>query len=195
MTRTIAASSPSVLSMPIKAANSAWTVRQREGLLGWVVDRLNPKLNTRLPRNRIQPILKRGLWEHRAARLTSISRCGDIHHIFSILTFSTPAESIPICIAAPIDKSISRPFTKGPRSLILTTTDFFVRRFVTLTFVPKGSVRCAAVNACLSNFSPLAVIFPCLYHEATQGPFPACPNCAGTNSKTSRNTHLIISLC
>jgi hypothetical protein len=64
----------------------------------------------------------------------------------------------------------------GPLSLILTTTE---RPFLlTLTNVPKGSARCAAVKALGLNFSPFAVIFRLLhcpgveqsYQDATSAP-------------------------
>jgi hypothetical protein len=40
---------------------------------------------------------------------------------------------IPITLAAPVDKSIQRPFTKGPRSLIRTVTLRPLVRDVTVT--------------------------------------------------------------
>jgi len=69
-----------------------------------------------------------------------------------------------------------RPGTNGPRSLILTTTDRPLARFVTRTRLPRGSVVWAAVSAPPSNVSPLAVrrcSNPGPYHEATPtGPEP-----------------------
>jgi hypothetical protein len=59
-----------------------------------------------------------------------------------------------IARAAAGDKSSSRPWTKGPRSLIRTVTH---PSWQTLTSVPKGSERCAAVIAEQSKRSPLAV--------------------------------------
>jgi len=43
--------------------------------------------------------------------------------------------------------SITRPRTKGPRSLMVTMTDRPLRLFVIFTLLPSGSVRCAAVSA------------------------------------------------
>jgi hypothetical protein len=61
-------------------------------------------------------------------------------------TLPTPFPVSPICLAAPCDKSSDRPLTKGPRSLIRTTTDLPVSGFVTLTCEPSGSVFDAAVS-------------------------------------------------
>src|SRR5688572_16954635 len=47
-----------------------------------------------------------------------------------------------------------------------TTTLRPFARFSTLTFVPKGNVRCAAVSACGSQRSPEAVFDVSAYHEA-----------------------------
>lgn len=85
-------------------------------------------------------------------------------------TLQTPLH--PILFAAARDKSSDRPLTKGPRSLIITITDFPL--YVTFTLVPNGNVLCAAVNALGLNFSPLAVILLLLhspiciqsYHDA-----------------------------
>ena len=63
-------------------------------------------------------------------------------------THSVPRSRTPIRLAAASERSMIGllPPPLGARSLILTTTCCFVRRFVTLTFVPKGKERCAAVN-------------------------------------------------
>src|SRR5437868_11631216 len=53
-----------------------------------------------------------------------------------------------------------RPGTIGPRSLIRTTTARRLRRFVTLTMVPKGREGCAAVRSYILKGSPLAVGLP-----------------------------------
>lgn len=53
--------------------------------------------------------------------------------------------------------SMTRPRTNGPRSLIRTTTERPLRRLVTRTIVPNGSVRCAAVMPLALAVSPLAV--------------------------------------
>ena len=65
-------------------------------------------------------------------------------------TGTTPAPTESISCAAAIDKSIIRLSTKGPRSVMRTTVDFPLLRFVTRTTVSNGSVRCAAVNLCMS---------------------------------------------
>src|SRR6516165_7255094 len=49
------------------------------------------------------------------------------------------------------DTSITRPRTKGPRSLMVTITERPLLLFVTFTLVPNGSVRWAAVNASRSS--------------------------------------------
>ena len=46
-----------------------------------------------------------------------------------------------------------RPRTAGPRSLMRTTTDLSLARFVTRTIVPKGSVACAAVAGGTAYFA------------------------------------------
>ena len=77
------------------------------------------------------------------------------------------------CPAGPPRRAIGRRYacpTKGPRSLTRTTTVRPLRRFVTLTCVPKGNVGCAIVIASESKRSPLAVgrswkAAP--YHETT----------------------------
>jgi hypothetical protein len=57
---------------------------------------------------------------------------------------------------------MTRPRTKGPRSVIVTTTDFPVLLCVTRTLVPNGNVRWAAVKAWSVILFPLAVLMPCL---------------------------------
>ena len=54
-------------------------------------------------------------------------------------TFSRPA--IPSARAALVDKSMQRPFTKGPRSLIRTVTLRPLFWDVTVTWEPKDFVR------------------------------------------------------
>src|SRR6267378_3593790 len=66
----------------------------------------------------------------------------------SIFTFATPCLVMPICLAAACERSSCRPCTYGPRSVIVTVTDWPVSRLVTLASVPSGSVRWAAVRAC-----------------------------------------------
>ena len=72
----------------------------------------------------------------------------------------------PIARAAAGVISITRPRTKGPRSLIRTTIERPVRRFVTRTRVPNGNDRCAAVMPRAWAYSPFAVRWP-EYVEAT----------------------------
>jgi hypothetical protein len=57
-------------------------------------------------------------------------------------------------------RSMTRPRMKGPRSLMRTTTLLPLRLLVTRTCVPKGRVRCAAVNPPGLARSPLAVLLP-----------------------------------
>src|SRR5689334_8831637 len=82
---------------------------------------------------------------------------------------------IPNACAAAWDKSMMRPSTNGPRSLISTSTDFPLARLVTLARLPSGIVLCAAVNFPSSNTSPLAVFLP-----EKPGPYQeAWPMCTG----------------
>src|SRR5829696_3889451 len=55
---------------------------------------------------------------------------------------------------------MTRPPTKGPRSLMRTTTERPVRSLVTRTREPKGKLLCAAVRARVLKRSPLAVFLP-----------------------------------
>jgi hypothetical protein len=64
--------------------------------------------------------------------------------------------TLSACAAAGL-RSITRPCTKGPRSLIRTTAERPLLRLTTVTFVPNGSMRCAAVMAPEFICSPLAV--------------------------------------
>jgi hypothetical protein len=61
------------------------------------------------------------------------------------------------CLAAAVDTSTTRPWTKGPRSLTRTSTERPFSMFTTRRQVPKGSFLWAAVSFLGSNFSPLAV--------------------------------------
>ena len=84
-------------------------------------------------------------------------------------TFASPARRIPSRVAAAVDRSITRPGLRFPRSLIRTTTDLRFRRLITLTNVPNGSVGWHAVSASLLKISPLAVCRPSNrppYHDA-----------------------------
>jgi hypothetical protein len=90
-----------------------------------------------------------------------------------ILTRATPFLVMPIFRAAPRDKSILRPPTYGPRSVIRTSTDFPLLGFVTRTIEPSGSVLEAAVIRFGSKRSPFEVRWPANsdpYHEAVTTP-------------------------
>src|SRR3954454_24248106 len=67
---------------------------------------------------------------------------------------------MPTVSAAAFERSITRPWAYGPRSLMRTTTDLPVRSFVTRTLVPNGSVLWAAVGAWVLKVSPFAVRLP-----------------------------------
>ena len=64
-----------------------------------------------------------------------------------------------------------RPRVYGPRSLILTTIERPLSRFVTFANEAIGSERCAAVAVTVSRISPLAVCLPTRLYQA------AFPNC------------------
>jgi transposase-like protein len=64
----------------------------------------------------------------------------------SNVTGARPPSIIPNWAAAAWERSMIRDFTNGPRSLIRTNTLASLSRRRTRTLVPKGSVRCAAVN-------------------------------------------------
>src|ERR1700675_4979192 len=66
----------------------------------------------------------------------------------------------PITRAAAGLKSITRPRTNGPRSVIRTTTARPFRLLTTVTLVPNGRVRWAAVMAPALMRAPLAVVPP-----------------------------------
>src|SRR4030095_1645901 len=58
---------------------------------------------------------------------------------------SSRTVAVPVCViskafAAASDKSMIRLSIKGPRSLIFTSTDFPLARFVTFILVPNGRV-------------------------------------------------------
>src|SRR5262245_39685760 len=71
-------------------------------------------------------------------------------------------------------RSMIRPRRKGPRSVIVTMTDFPLLLCVTRTLVPKGRVRCAVVKEWSTILLTLAVLVLCLveYTDAT----PLCRN-------------------
>src|SRR5215204_4572026 len=86
------------------------------------------------------------------------SRCAYYPAAAKIVTSAVPLT--PSARAALFDRSMTRPRTNGPRSLIRTTTDRPLCLLTTRTRVPNGRVRCAAVNALALNISPLAVRRP-----------------------------------
>lgn len=79
---------------------------------------------------------------------------------YRIFTFATPSFTISNLLAAARVRSIIRPRTKGPRSLIFTLTVLPFARFVTFTLVPNGSFLCAAVRSEEWYVSPFAVFLP-----------------------------------
>src|SRR5262245_43302696 len=81
-------------------------------------------------------------------------------------TSATPSAIISSALAAAFDRSMMRPATNGPRSLIRTTTERPLAVFSMRTLVPNGRELCAAVSATSSIFSPLAVTESRLYQEA-----------------------------
>src|SRR3954464_5831492 len=85
---------------------------------------------------------------------------------------------MPTVSAAAFDRSMTRPWAYGPRSLMRTTTDLPVRSFVTRILGSTGRVLWAAVRAWELNRSPLAVWLPW-----KPGPYQdATPFCDGLAS-------------
>jgi hypothetical protein len=82
------------------------------------------------------------------------------------LTRAVPEPSMPRTDAAALETSMIRPPTKGPRSLIRTTTERPLVRFSTSTLVPKGNERCAAVISLGFIISPHAVRECSAYQDA-----------------------------
>src|SRR3954447_22591492 len=72
----------------------------------------------------------------------------------------------PSCLAAASDRSSMRPLTNGPRSLMRTTTLRPLFWLVTLSLVPNGRLRWAAVNAPGFMRSPEAVLECSEYQDA-----------------------------
>src|SRR5262245_62911896 len=72
----------------------------------------------------------------------------------------------PSCLAAASETSSIRPLTNGPRSLMRTTTLRPLFWLVTLTRVPNGRLRCAAVSAPGFMRSPEAVLEFRAYQDA-----------------------------
>src|SRR5262249_21589467 len=84
---------------------------------------------------------------------------------------ATPARFMSSASAARGERSRMRPRVYGPRSLILTTIERPLSRFVTFANEAIGSERCAAVAVTVSRISPLAVCLPTRLYQA------AFPNC------------------
>src|SRR5690606_1965103 len=91
----------------------------------------------------------------------------------------------PSFAAAALERSMTRPLMKGPRSLMRTTTVLPLRRLVTFTFVPKGRLRWAAVNAAGFIRSPDAGLDVSAYHEAPPHCADAVPADASTHKATA----------
>src|SRR5262245_39661251 len=92
----------------------------------------------------------------------------------SMRTFAVPGPIMSMVRAAAYDRSITRPPTNGPRSLIRTSTERPLVRLVTMVREPSGSDGCAAVSSFWSKISPLAVRLPW-----KPGPYQeAMPTCA-----------------
>ena len=77
---------------------------------------------------------------------------------------------MPMRWAAAFERSITRPFMNGPRSLMRTTTDLPFFGLVTLSLVPNGRVLCAAVKLAGFMRSPFAVLEVNAYHDAVPQP-------------------------
>ncbi len=78
-------------------------------------------------------------------------------YILLRLTLASPW--MPSLFAAPTERSMIRPRTNGPRSVIVTTT-LLPLLPITRTLLPNGSERCAAVSSRSRNGRPLAVLEP-----------------------------------
>src|SRR4029079_4552079 len=91
------------------------------------------------------------------------------------------------CLAAASDTSSMRPLMNGPRSLMRTTTLRPLFLLVTLSFVPKGNVRCAAVIADGFMRSPEAVRECSAYQEAR----PHCAAAGETEAPTIRPAAIV----
>ena len=75
-------------------------------------------------------------------------------------TRAVPCRLKPNNCAARLDRSIIRPWAKGPRSLTRMTIDRPFTKLVTCTTLGMGRVRCAAETSFWSKISPLAVFLP-----------------------------------
>jgi hypothetical protein len=101
-----------------------------------------------------------------AGCMEKCSRCGrrpepgrtDMGQFSSTLTGASP--EIPRASAPAFVTSMHRPFTNGPRSVIVMTTDFPLLLLVTFTFDRNGRDLCAAVSSLSSSGMPDAVFVP-----------------------------------
>lgn len=76
-------------------------------------------------------------------------------------TGTTPERNMSRHLAASSDTSMIRPVqSAGPRSVISTSHEWLLVRLVTMTLVPNGRVRCAAVMRDPFSGTPLLVILP-----------------------------------
>jgi hypothetical protein len=109
-------------------------------------------------------------------------------------TRSRPAR--PRMLAAPGERSMTRVLTKGPRSTIVTVTDFPVARLSTLTRVPKASVRWAATMSFAIKFRPLAVCERSEYLDAIPISLAAAPpyDTAATAIPTQNVREVVIAI-
>src|SRR5262245_704834 len=112
------------------------------------------------------PILPDSLLDALATLTEAPDELGELLPDALTLTRAVPEPSMPRTDAAALEMSMIRPPTKGPRSLIRTTTERPLVRFSTSTLVPKGNERCAAVNSLGFIISPLAVRECSAYEDA-----------------------------
>src|SRR5690606_32629836 len=106
-------------------------------------------------------VLSTLLWFCHHARVSGAGRqvrAGLVYLSTSMRTLIRPSRVLPMLEKAERDRSVMRPRTKGPRSLMRTTTLLPFFTLVTLTLVPKGRVRCAAVFRLALYSWPLAVL-------------------------------------
>ena len=89
--------------------------------------------------------------------------------------------SIPSASAAAGLRSITRPWTNGPRSLIRTAADRPLLGLTTVICLPNGRVRCAAVMSPGFICSPFAVAWSS-YTEAMPESLNGLPLCAAAST-------------
>jgi rare lipoprotein A (peptidoglycan hydrolase) len=85
------------------------------------------------------------------------SETAKIQRKTSIETLATPEVGRPITRAAPNVRSMTRPLTNGPRSLMRTTTDRPVFTIITRTRVPNGRGRWAKTVFVVTLFASALV--------------------------------------